>query len=112
MLLLPDDPNVEAWFDRERPALSSAIIFADQYWDRYVDRDFAAIAANPPKLIIIGPRNYWRFFSSAWHKDDGIIRLVDLVESKLLPEKYDLGLRQRIAYRDGEDFMDLYVRRD
>jgi hypothetical protein len=30
VLLLPNDPNVEAWFDRPRPSLSSAIIFVDQ----------------------------------------------------------------------------------
>jgi hypothetical protein len=113
VLMLPDDPNVEAWFDRPRPVLSSAIIFTDQYWDRYVDADFEALRANPPKVIIIGPRDYWRLFSSFWHsnKPEGVIRLIDRVKDELLPRAYDLRFEQRINYRGGTDFMDVYIRK-
>lgn len=113
VLLLPDDPNVEAWFDRKRPALSSAIIFTDQYWDRYVDQDFASLQVAPPKVVVIGPRNSWRGFSKNWHpnKSEGVLRLIDLLQDKWLKENYDLQTQQRISYGNGEDFMDVYVRR-
>jgi hypothetical protein len=114
VLLLPNDPNVEAWFDRPRPALSSAILFTDQYWDRYVDADFDALRKNPPKVIIIGPRNYWRPFSKIWHwhKEEGLLRLIDRVESELLPRDYAPPLEQRIRFGEGTDFMDVYVRKE
>jgi len=114
VLLLPNDPNVEAWFDRPRPPLSCAVLFTDQYWDRYVDRDFATLEANPPKVIVIGPRNYWFLFSKVWHwnKREGVIRLIDRVKEELIPQLYDLRFEHRIIYGSGEDFMDVYVRRN
>ncbi len=114
VLLLPDDPNLETWFDRERPPLSSTIIFTDQYWDRYVDADFASLQAHPPKVIIIGPRNFWRSFSQIWHwrKHEGLIRLVDRVQDELIPARYDLYEAHRISFGPGSDFLDVYVRKD
>jgi len=111
VLLLPNDPNVEAWFDRARPALSSAIIFPDQYLDRYVEKDFLELQRQPPMVIVLGPRNYWRAFSQQWNVNYGSERLVDLVLNKLLPAKYDLRLNQPIEFRGGSDFMEVYVRR-
>jgi len=111
VLLLPNDPNVEAWFERDQPRFSSAIIFTDQYWDRYVDRDFASLQAHPPKVIIIGPRNYWRFFCRGWNVNRGAERFIDLVLTQLIPKDYELKSEQEIAYQGGTDFMDVYVRR-
>jgi len=112
VLLLPEDPNVEAWFDRDRPALSSAILFTDQYWDRYVEKDFAELEAHPPKVIIIGPRDFWRRFSVLWNTNYGVVRLIDLIQNKLLPQHYRLRSSQAISFGGREEFMDVYVRRD
>ena len=112
VLLLPEDPNVEAWFDRERPGLSSAIIFVDQYWDRYVEQDFAELKRNPPRIIVIGPRNSWRWFFHQWHAQRGAERLIDLVQRELLPRTYDLAKQQPIVYAGRKYFMDVYVRRE
>jgi hypothetical protein len=111
VLLLPNDPNVEAWFDRDRPALSCAIIFTDQYWDRYVEKDFAELEAHPPKVIVIGPRDFWRRFSRIWNVNRGAERLTDLVLNKLVPEHYDLVSQQPISFENGKDFMDVYALR-
>jgi hypothetical protein len=111
VLLLPNDPNVEAWFERDRPKLSSAILFTDQYLDRYVDADFAELRAHPPKVIVIGPLNAWRSFSRKWNHGRGAERLIDLVQTKLLPQGYEFHSRQIIAYQGGTDFMLIYVRR-
>jgi hypothetical protein len=110
VLLLPDDPGVEAWFDRERPVVSSAIIFVDQYWDRYVDDDFARLEKSPPKVIVIGPRNWWRSFGRHWQNQRGTERLIDLVQERLLEGHYNLYQAQEINFRGGKDFMDIYVR--
>jgi hypothetical protein len=112
VLLLPNDPNVQAWIDRPSPRLSSAIIFADQYWDRYVDGDFAQLQSHPPKVIIIGPGNFWRPFSREWKINLGVERLIDLISTNLLPKDYRLYSRQPISYRGEEDFMEVYLRRD
>jgi hypothetical protein len=112
VLLLPNDPGVEAWFDRPRPDLSSAMIFVDQYWDRYVDDDFARLEKSPPKVIIIGPRGWWRYYGQHWQQHRGTERLIDLVQDRLLPRRYKLHQAQEITFRGGRDFMDIYERVD
>jgi hypothetical protein len=111
VLLLPNDPNVESWFERDRPQFSSAVIFTDQYWDRYVERDFASLQAHPPRVIVLGPRNYWRFFCRGWHVNGAAERFIDLVREKMLARDYDLKSEQPIIYQGGTDYMDVYVRR-
>jgi hypothetical protein len=112
VLLFPNDPNVEAWFERPRPPVSSCMVFADQYWDRYVDSDFRVLQEQAPRLIVLGPRDYWARFSRLWQRDRAIDRLGKLVTEKLLPQRYTLAEAIPIAFRDGDDFMDLYVRKD
>ncbi|MCG3769554.1 MAG: hypothetical protein JW384_00683 [Nitrosomonadaceae bacterium] len=111
VLLLPSDPNVEAWFERDSPKLSSLIVFTDQYLDRYVDVDFERLAANPPRIIILGPRNYWRNFTRVWHLNWGAERLIDRVANELLPLRYELYAAQEINHRGATDYMDVYQRR-
>jgi hypothetical protein len=110
VLLLPNDPNVEAWFDRTRPRLSAPIVFADQYWDRLVDRDLAALRADLPKVVVIGPRNYWREFQSIWQPNYGAVRLTDTMLHDVLPAHYHLEQSVPITHRKKADFMDVYVR--
>lgn len=109
VLLLPGDPNVEAWFERPRPALSSSIIFADQYWDRYVDADFSRLEANPPKVIVIGPRGRWRQFHHGWQVDRGAERLIDRIQDELIPDRYRHEAEHAIIYQDIGEIMDVYV---
>lgn len=110
--LLPNDPNVEAWFERPRWKSAAAIVFPDQYWDRYVDADFERLRRAPPRVIVIGPREVWRPFCRHWHRNWGAERLIDRVEKELLPAEYELVTSQPIAYRRGTDFMDVYLRRN
>lgn len=112
VLLLPNDPGVEAWFSRPRPQLACSILFTDQYWDRYVDDDFARIARDPPQVIVVGPRDFWRPFARCWHKDCGAERLIDRVQRELLPRSYELAVSVPIRVRTKTDHMDVFVRRD
>ncbi len=113
VLLLPDDPNVESWFERPRPALSGAIVFVDQYWDRFVDTDFGRLEKDPPKVIVIGPRYWGRFLQLSWgHGNTGAARLIERVDRELLPRYYRLRAEQKIKLNVREDFMDVYVRAD
>jgi hypothetical protein len=106
VLLLPEDPDVEAWFDRSRPLLSSAIIFTDQYWPTDVANDFARLQKDPPRLIVIGPRNYWRAFGQQWTGADAM--LIDRVQGELLPARYVRVEEHAILHSGKEDFMDVY----
>ena len=114
VLLLPNDPNVEAWFERPRPALSSAVVFVDQYWDRFVDEDFNRLSRDPPKVVVIGPRNSWRWFTSQWNGPNyGAARLADRVISSLLPARYQKKAEVRIEMIGArEDWFDVWVRVD
>ncbi len=110
VLLPPNDPNVEAWFERPRPELSSSILFADQYWDRYVEGDFEALVRSPPRVIVIGPRDFSPGFQLNWNGGLGCSRLINLVTSKLLPGRYTAQPAQTIIYQGRFDSMDIYVR--
>jgi hypothetical protein len=110
VLLLPNDPNVEAWFDRPRPSLSAPIVFADQYWDRLVDDDLASLRAGLPKVVVIGPRNYWRGFQAIWQPNYGAARLTETMLRDVIPEHYHLQQSVPITHRKQADFMDVYVR--
>ncbi len=112
ILLLPDDPNFRAFFDRPVPHLSCATIFVDQYWDRYVEADYIRLAANPPKIIIIGPRLFWRRFSRRFHTNWGTERLIDKVVDDLLPHRYTLARSQIISHQGKTDYMDVFIRQD
>ena len=110
VLLLPNDPNVEAWFDRPRPRLSAAIVFADQYWDRLVEGDLAALRAQLPKVVVIGPRHFWHDFQCMWQPNYGAARLTDALLRDVLPAHYHLQQSVPIVHRGAADFMDVYVR--
>ena len=118
VLLLPEDPNVQAWFERPRPRLTSAMVFADQYWDRYVDEDFERLAADPPKVIVVGPRLSWRPFGRLFHRHWGAERLIDRVKRELLARRYERRppVKFQIApWRYGlkvpPEWLDVWVRR-
>ncbi len=111
-LLLPNDPNVEAWLERPRPRLSSAIIFPDQYWDRFADDDFERLRAAPPRVIVLGPRKAWREFAHRWHRGTGAERLIDRVARELLPGRYRHHAEHPIGFRGKTDHLDIFVRAD
>jgi hypothetical protein len=113
VLILPEDPNVGAWLERPRPALTSAVTFADQYWDRYVDEDVRRLAAAPPRVIVMGPRSFApRFARLFGHPGWGVGRLSERVARELLPRAYVLHASHEIAFQGGTDWMDVYVRRE
>lgn len=110
VLLLPEDPGVEAWFDRPRPHLTSAIIFSDQYWDRYVAVDYARLEQNPPAIIIIGPHHWGRWVAGLWSQS--ALHLMQRIETQLLPHNYRLASARPIHLARGDERMEVYVRND
>lgn len=120
ILLLPSDPNLEAWIERPLSQLSSAYPFPDQYWDRWVDEDFARLARDPPRVIVIGPAVYWRSFSRLWHSAMppwGLERLVNRIEVELLPGNFTHFSSIQILYGNGRereefDTLEVYLRHD
>ena len=110
ILLLPNDPNIESWFARPKPLLSSPIVFVDQYFGRYVDEDFIRLQVNPPKLIIIGPNPFWINFFHMW-KEPGAERLIDAVTGSLLPQKYVLVKELHMNLEMGPETFQIYSRK-
>lgn len=111
VLVLPGDPNLESWLERPRPELTSSILFTDQYWDRYVEEDLRRLQAEPPQVIVVGPRLCWRPFARVWHANWGAERLIDGVEETLIPEGYRLVGSAAIELKGLTDYMDVYARR-
>jgi hypothetical protein len=114
VLVLPNDPDLEAWFDRKRPLLSSAVVFVDQYWDRYVDPDFERLASHPPKVIVIAPRNWGPFMQTFWGAGErGARRLTMRVILELLPQRYELHASIAVPFLKpvADDYMDVWVRK-
>ena len=68
VLMLPEDPMVEALVGRRRPPLFGAIVFVDQFPEHALDRDLAAIHANPPDVVLLHPREEvgWNAVYSIW----------------------------------------------
>ena len=112
VLLLPADPNLEACFDRPHAALNCPVMFTDQYWRRYVEDDFKRLAANPPKLILIGPRDHWRAYSQLRNNSGALESLVDRIQAELLPKRYRLLEAKEINYQSGKDYVDVWQRVD
>jgi len=112
VLLLPNDPNVEAWLERKPPELSSVILFADQYLDRRVEPDLAALRANPPRVVVVGPKNFWRSFHHNWNEGYGAERFIDAMNATVLPELYDLYAVVPISHNRKQDVMEVYIRKE
>jgi hypothetical protein len=110
VLLLPEDPDIEAWMERPRPKIQGGLIFTDMYWPRYLDEDIRRLSATPPKLIIIGPRRIWRTYSQGFSGVDGV--MIDRLKSGLLPKRYKLVRSADFAFRNWRDYMDIYERID
>ncbi len=111
VLVLPNDPDVEAMIDRPRPQLTSAILYADQYWDRYVDEDFKRLEADLPEVILIGPGVVVAIQTSFGHEDGtGAARFIKRVTEELIPGRYVHARRFMLPrYQSGPEPMDLYV---
>lgn len=112
VLLLPGAPDVEAWFERPVPDLSCPIIFVDQYWDRYVDNDLGRLAAAPPRVIVIGPHDYWRDFFHNWRRNWGAERLIDRIRYEMIAPDYELRASVRFNFRGGTDYFNIFVWKD
>jgi hypothetical protein len=111
VLLLPEDPNVQAWFDRPRPRLQCTIWFTDQCWDGFVDHDLQALKQHPPKVIVIGPRDYWRSFTHMLNPNSGVEELIDRLQRELLSVRYLRIDEHPISFQARREFMDIYVRK-
>jgi hypothetical protein len=111
VLMLPEDPDVLAMIDRHRPRLTPAILFVDQYWDRFVDADLRRLRAKPPAVILLGPeQNLWAqtYYSGLDVRTHRLWRAL----LPLLATRYeDRGVRA-LQREDGRpDSIHVYVRR-
>ena len=111
VFLIPEDPNVHAWLERPRPKLTSAIVFADQYWDHTVEEDLRRLRAKPPKVILIGPLRFGPYFHRLFNRETyGALRLLERIEEELIPNGYIRLRTHTIEYRSGEDALAIFVR--
>jgi hypothetical protein len=114
VLNLPEDVNLVALIGRPRPPLRGAILYVDQYANRLVDDDLATLAAQPPKVIVVHPRQHivWARVFRTWSGDSGTEKVLRWVLADLLPQRYRLAGSYRTHFLWGPATLDVYVRID
>jgi len=111
VLMLPEDPETVALFERPRPDVRGGIIFFDMYRDTFVDGDVAELEAHPPEVIVLGPSGnlgWGLFMFGPAHDSRGASRLMRRIESELLPTRYRLAETIPLSARDPSNTMAIY----
>ncbi len=111
VLMLPEDPETVALFERPRPDVSGGIIFFDMYRDAFVDADIAKLEAHPPQVIVLGPSGnlgWGLFMFGPTHDSRGASRLMRRLEAKLLPTRYQRVETIPLNARDPSNTMAIY----
>ncbi|HEX7672498.1 MAG TPA: hypothetical protein VF395_23050 [Polyangiaceae bacterium] len=114
VLVLPEDLEIAALIGRPRPPLIGAILFVDQYAPRLATDDIARLDENPPKVIVIHPREArsWQRFFRIWSGQSGAERVMLHVLNDLLPARYVLDSTYSTTFLWEAENLDIYVRRD
>jgi hypothetical protein len=114
VLVLPEDAQLSALIGRPRPKLRGALVFVDQYPDRLLDADLAALEREPPKVIVIHPRQraQWERLYSTWSDHSAAERFLQFVVDRLLPERYRRDSTFRTTFFWDQGQLDVFVRSD
>lgn len=114
VLVLPEDLQLTALVGRPRPPLLGACVFVDQYASRLADDDIARLGQNPPKVIILHPRQTqdWQRFFRIWSGRSGAESVVQYVLNDLIPSHYRLDRSWQTTFLWQMASLDLYVRDD
>lgn len=114
VLVLPEDLEVEALIGRPRPPMIGAIVFVDQYPPRLATDDIARLDENPPKVIVVHPREEraWQRFFRIWSGQSGAERVLLHVLHDILPARYERDSSYPTMFLWQAETLDIYVRRD
>ena len=114
VLVVPEDVQMAALIGRPRPHLLGAIVFVDQYAPRLADDDIARLDENPPKVVVVHPRDKlgWQKFFRIWSGESGAERVIQHVLEKLLPNQYVLDSSYPTMFLWEGAALDVYVRKD
>ena len=114
VLVLPEDVTLAALVGRPRPPLRGAILYVDQYPNRLVEQDIRTLRREPPKVVIIHPRQHlmWARVFRTWSGDSGTEKVLRFVLDELLPQRYELVGSYPTHFLWGNATLDVFVRRD
>jgi hypothetical protein len=114
VLVLPEDVQMTALIGRQRPPLTGAIVFVDQYAPRLADDDILRLDAALPKVIVVHPRDErgWQRFFRIWNGKSGAEQLIHHVLKKVLPHHYRRDSTFHTMFMWEPARLDVYVRRD
>lgn len=114
VLVLPEDVQMAALIGRPRPPLIGAILFVDQYPPRLAADDIARLSENPPKVIVVHPRQVpaWQKFFRIWSGTSGAERVIHHVLGRLIPARYERDSSYETMFLWEAAHLDVYVRRD
>ncbi len=113
VLVLPEDSELSLLFAHPRPPLRGASIQVQHYPERLVDEDLKALAAAPPKVVVLYPHRtfLWQALFALWPGGKGATRFVNGA-SKLLAKQYRVAGRFRATYVWDQDELVVYERVD
>ncbi len=114
VLTLPEDLQLATLIDRPRPALKGAIVFVDQYPERVLDEDRAALTAALPKVIVIHPaeRQLWKEQFAIWRTGSAAEQFVDWVLDDVLPKHYRRDRTYPTIFGRKRSHVEIWVRED
>ena len=114
VLVLPEDLEVETLIGRPRPPLLGAIVFVDQYAPRLAVNDISRLDENPPRVIVIHPRQErsWQRFFRIWSGQSGAERVLLHVLHQLIPARYERDSSYDTTFLWQPETLDVYVLRD
>jgi hypothetical protein len=114
VLVLPEDLALARLIDRPRPPLRGAIVFVDQYARHLAADDIRALAAHPPKVIVVHPSemHLWVQLFRVWSGDSGAQQLLEYVQKELLPARYRLESKRRTRFIWNDATLEVWLRVD
>lgn len=113
VLMLPEDPKVGALIGRPRPRLFGAIIFVDQFPAHAARRDWPALLAAPPKVLILHPRteDHWRSLYERWSRSSPAGRFQKGFLDQHLESHYQHDSSYPTWFFNRPSTLDVYVRK-
>ncbi len=112
VMMLPEDPMVEALIGRPRPRLQGGVVFVDQFPDHVLQHDLAELRANPPQVLVLHPNDMkWNRVYATWSLKSAAARVQTEFVEQVRGTLYDSDSTYSLWFFHGPCTMEVLVRK-